>query len=492
MKKVLVLTGSAVLGSVVTLFFLYAIGSPIVDFSDKYDRSKESEFVSKTSYNGSAEGIAGVDFVDASAKVMSTVVHISTKTTIRASAVPPGMEMWQDFFGPQWQFPQQEQENVQQSSGSGVIVQKDGYIVTNNHVVNGADEITVTLHDKRTYTAKVIGTDPNTDIALIKIDADSLDVISFANSDAVKVGEWVLAVGNPFNLNSTVTAGIVSAKGRNINILKQKYAIESFIQTDAAINPGNSGGALTNAKGDLIGINTAIASPTGSYSGYGFAVPSNIVSKVIFDLKTYGVVQRGFLGVSIREIDSKLKDEKNLKNTDGVYVEALVEGGAGEKAGVKIGDIILEIDGIKVSSSSEIQEIVGRRAPGDQVAVKINRKGDLKSIDVILSNKDGEAKLTEKGTVDVVENLGISVENCDPKILKQLGKTSGVQVTDIESGTVQKHTGMRKGFVITKVDNQVIKDVAQFNDIMKNKKGGVMIEGVYPDAPGTFYYAFGM
>ena len=493
MKKILILTGSAVLGSVLTLFFLHLIGSPILDFSDSYGKSTNTDFIQHTSYSGSASGIAGADFVEASEKVMPTVVHISTKTTVRTSAYPPGMEMWQDFFGPQWQFPQQQQENVQQGSGSGVIVQKDGYIVTNNHVIKGADEITVTLHDKRSFTAKVIGSDPNTDIALIKIEADTLDVVQFANSDAVKIGEWVLAVGNPFNLNSTVTAGIVSAKGRNINILKQKYAIESFIQTDAAINPGNSGGALVNANGDLIGINTAIASPTGSYSGYGFAVPSNIVSKVIFDLKKYGVVQRGFIGVSIRELDSKLAEEKGLKVSDGVYVDALVEDGAGEKAGMKEGDIILEIDGIKVTSPSEIQEVIGRRSPGDAVSVKINRKGDEKTLDLVLTNNDGEEKISEKGAIDIIANLGITVENADAKILKKIGKASGVQVTNIESGAVQKHTSMQKGFVITKVDNQIIKDVKQFSEIMKNKNGGgVMIEGVYPDRPGTFYYAFGL
>ncbi len=492
MKKIVMFIGSAILGSLLTFGMVYFFGGHIPSISDTVVANSPSEFVQQTEYRGSASAFTGFDFTEASAKVMPTVVHIGTKTTVRSSAYPPGFELWQDFFGPQWQFPQQEKTDVREGSGSGVVVQKDGYIVTNNHVIKDADEITVTLHDRRSFTAKVIGTDPNTDLALIKIDADSLPVIQFANSDEVKVGEWVMAVGNPFNLNSTVTSGIVSAKGRNINIFKQKYAIESFIQTDAAINPGNSGGALTNAMGDLIGINTAIASPTGAYTGYGFAVPSNIVSKVIFDLKTYGVVQRGFIGVSIRQIDSKLADEKKLKVTEGAYVESLVENGAGDKAGVKIGDVIVEIDGIKITSPSEIQEIIGRRSPGDEVVIKVNRKGEIKTMNLVLTNKDGEKTLTEKGAIDVIANLGITVENADPKVLKKLNKTSGVQVTDIQSGVIQKHTSMRKGFIITKVDNQIIKDSAQFADIMKDKKGGVMIEGVYPDVPGTFYYAFGM
>ena len=281
MKNFFVLTGSAIVGSVMTIAILYAANPQVFQKSSDTIENEQPSIVRTASYSDSPNG--GTDFTEAAEKVMPTVVHISTKTTVRSSSYPQGLDLWQQFFGEGWDMPQKE--NVQQASGSGVIVQKDGYIVTNNHVVQGADEITVTLHDKREFTAKIVGTDPNTDLALIKIDANDLSPITFANSDEVKVGEWVLAVGNPFNLNSTVTAGIVSAKGRNINILRQKYAIESFIQTDAAINPGNSGGALTNANGDLIGINSAIASPTGSYTGYGFAVPSNLVSKVIYDLK---------------------------------------------------------------------------------------------------------------------------------------------------------------------------------------------------------------
>ena len=387
----------------------------------------------------------------------------------------------------------QAQPQVYQAYGSGVILSEDGYIVTNNHVVKGADEITVTLHDKREYTATVIGTDPNTDLALIKIDADDLTPINFANSDDVKVGEWCLAVGNPFNLNSTVTAGIVSAKGRNINILKQKYAIESFIQTDAAINPGNSGGALTNSAGDLIGINTAIASPTGSYTGYGFAVPSNIVSKVIYDLKKYGVVQRGFLGVSIRNMDSKLAEEKGYKVKDGVYVEAVTDNGAADKAGIKKGDVIRTIDGVQVTTSAELQEIIGRKTPGDVIKVGIVRDGHKDMVfDVHLTNKEGNESIISKEDQDVLNVLGITIKNADSKTLKKLNLSNGVEVVEVGEGVISKHTNMRKGFIITKVDNENVKDAEQFSKIMKGKSGGVMIEGVYTDVAGTFYYAFGM
>ena len=424
---------------------------------------------------------------------MPTVVHIETRVSVRTSAYPPGFDIWKEFFGPQWSIPQQEESNIRKGSGSGVIVSHDGYIATNNHVIQNADEIEVTLHDKRKFIAKVIGTDPNTDIALLKIEAEELIPITFANSDEVKVGEWVLAVGNPFNLNSTVTAGIVSAKGRNINILKQQYAIESFIQTDAAINPGNSGGALTNIHGDLVGINTAIASPTGSYSGYGFAVPSNIVSKVIYDLKTYGIVQRGFLGVSIREVDSKLAEEKKLHVNKGVYIDEIADKGAASKSKLQKEDVILAIDDIPVETTSEIQEIIGRRSPGDVVAVKIDRFGKEHTISVTLTNREGNVALTEKSSGDeIIATLGIRVTEADKKTLSKINKKYGLEVTEINDGLIRKHTSMRAGFIITQVDKTPITSVEQFTTIMKNKKGGVMIEGVYKDIPGTFYYAFGM
>lgn len=491
-KKIAIYVGAAFLGGVCTFLLLELNQSSKNNAAQNVSEKPLVTGVQQVSYSGIQSNGAPADFVEASAKVMPTVVHIATKTTVRASNSSPGMDFWQEFFGPGWQMPQQERSNVRQGAGSGVIVQSNGYIVTNNHVIQGVDEITVTLHDKQSFSATIVGSDPNTDIALLKIEAENLPVISFANSDNVRVGEWVLAVGNPFNLNSTVTAGIVSAKGRNINILQQKYAIEAFIQTDAAINPGNSGGALTNALGDLIGINTAIASPTGSYSGYGFAVPSNIVMKIINDLREYGIVQRGFMGISIRSIDADLVKSKSLKVHNGVFVEDVAPKGAAEKAGLKKDDVILSVDNITVNSVADLQEIIGRRAPGDQVNVLINRNGSEKTYTLVLTNKEGGENLTEKPTIDVLENLGISIKNADKKALIAAGKQSGVEVTAIQAGVIQKHTSMRVGFIITKVDNITIKDSEHFSEIMKNKSGGVMLEGVYSNVPGVFYYAFGM
>ncbi|MDA3883252.1 MAG: Do family serine endopeptidase [Bacteroidales bacterium] len=491
MKKIAVYLIPAILGSVFTLAIGYMVYPEVQQYKNDNVKSETTDFAHKVSYTSPASGTELIDFTETASQVMPTVVHIKTETTLRTGAYPPGYDIWQEFFGPHWNMPQQE--NIQHGAGSGVIVSDDGYIVTNNHVIQQADKIEVVLNNKQSYNAEVIGTDPNTDIALIKISAANLRPIKFANSDNVKVGEWVLAVGNPFNLTSTVTAGIVSAKGRNINILRQKYAIESFIQTDAAINPGNSGGALTNMHGDLVGINTAIASPTGSYSGYGFAVPANIVTKVIYDLKKYGLVQRGFIGVSIRDVDSKLIKEKDLAVSEGVFIADLLEKGAAAKAGLKKEDVIIEIDEIAVNSTSELQEIIGRRSPGDVVAVKINRNGTEKLIDVTLTNKDGNTTLTEKSESDgMVAQLGISLKEVDSAVLSELNISNGIQVKEIADGLIRKHTTMRDGFIITKLNNSNISDVEQFTELMKKQNGGILIEGVYPDVPGTFYYAFGM
>jgi len=490
MKKYIALIGTAVLGSAITLFSVFFFQSEILNVSDKTIQQSQASLAKQVVYNPSVGSTnLSTDFTAASAKITPAVVNISTKATVQNSAYPPGFEMWQEFFGPQLGH---QNPDVQLGTGSGVIVSSDGYIVTNNHVIEGADEIEITLNDNRSYTGTVIGTDPNTDIALVKVEADSLPTVLFANSDDVQVGEWVLACGNPFSLNSTVTAGIVSAKGRNINILRQRYAIESFIQTDAAINPGNSGGALVNEQGDLIGINTAIASPTGAYSGYGFAVPANIVSKVIYDLKTYGVVQRGFIGVSIRDVDSHLAETKKLSVVSGVYVDAIVEDGAADKAGMEAGDVILEVDGMKVQTTSELQEIIGRRTPGDAISIKIDRDGKQQMIKTTLTNKDGNMKITDKNNVDILANLGLELEKVSPKSLAKIGLDKGIQVTSILDGIIRKSTSMKKGFIITAVDGTAISSIEQFSEIMKKKSGGVMIEGVYPNNVGTYYYAFGM
>jgi serine protease Do len=328
---------------------------------------------------------APFDFTEAAAKTMSAVVHIRSKATPQQSSNNRmgDQDLWEFLYGRGGGF---GGGGVREGVGSGVIIRNDGYIVTNNHVVKDATELEVTLFDKKKYKATIVGTDPTTDLAVIKIEATELPILDLADSDEARVGEWVLAVGNPMNLTSTVTAGIVSAKGRNINLLdRNKAAIESFIQTDAAVNPGNSGGALVDVNGKLLGINVAIASETGSYTGYSFAIPANLVKKVVEDIVEYGAPQRGFLGVNIQDMDADLSKEKNINLTNGVYVDRVVEGGSAEKAGVKSGDVIVGINGKTIDTSAELQEMVGRGRPGDSFSLTVNRKGKNQNIDVRLT-----------------------------------------------------------------------------------------------------------
>lgn len=321
---------------------------------------------------------APVDFTEAAERSVEAVVHVKTKYYQQQQYVDP---FYQFFFGR----PQQSQQPSVMASGSGVILSDDGYIVTNNHVIEGARDIEVVLNDKRTYAAQLIGRDPNTDLALLKIEATNLPVITIGNSDDLKVGEWVLAVGNPFNLTSTVTAGIVSAKARSINILQADMKIESFIQTDAAVNPGNSGGALVNTKGELVGINTAIASQTGSYAGYAFAIPTAIMQKVVGDLRQFGSVQRALLGIRMMDINQEVKDHFGLESMEGVYVAEVVSGTAADKAGMKSGDVIVQVDGRSINSSNQLQEQIGRKNPGDQIVVLVRRGGRSLTLEVTLS-----------------------------------------------------------------------------------------------------------
>jgi serine protease Do len=319
-----------------------------------------------------------------------------------------------------------------------------------------------------------------------------LPALAFVNSDEVKVGEWVMAVGNPFNLNSTVTAGIVSAKGRNINILREQFAVESFIQTDAAINPGNSGGALVNLDGGLIGINTAIASPTGAYAGYGFAVPANIVSKVVEDLIQYGAVQRGVLGVMIRTVDGNLQKDKDLDVREGAYVDSLLANSAAGDAGIRPGDVIVSVDDMPTPTSPALQEAIARHRPGDEVVVTVNRKGKEKTFKVTLHNRVGNTELVVKEKTEVLNMLGADFETLDAGTAKELDLDGGVQLKALYAGKLRQQTTIREGFIITKVDGKKVKDVEELAAALEGKTGGVMLEGVYPDQAGTFYYAFGM
>ena len=382
--------------------------------STEFIESSNSSLQDVKARFASAHKAFETDFTVAADMTVHAVVHVTTKAPRQQRQSDFFSDpLFEFFFGPQQRGQRQQEEQgeaVPRGAGSGVIISKDGYIVTNNHVIEGATVIDVTLNNKKTYSAKLVGTDPSTDIALLKVDAKDLSYITFGNSDDVKVGEWVLAVGNPFNLTSTVTAGIVSAKARNLGIIgtdrygrrTEKISIESFIQTDAAINPGNSGGALVNTNGELIGINTAIASQTGSYAGYGFAVPSSIVQKVVTDIREHGVVQRALLGVSIKDISSELAKEKNLKTLNGAIVDDVVTDGAAEKAGIKKDDIINEINGVKVNSAAELQEQVSRYRPGDKITVGVVRNSKQLKLTANLKNADG--------TTDVVRNSDFTSE----------------------------------------------------------------------------------
>jgi S1-C subfamily serine protease len=385
-----------------------------------------------------------------------------------------------------WGRPMQPQQ--QESSGSGVIITEDGFIITNNHVVENAEKVEVTLNDNRNFPARVIGTDPSTDLALLKIEESKLPFIPYGNSDDLKVGEWVLAVGNPFNLTSTVTAGIVSAKGRNIGILPDQFKIESFIQTDAAVNPGNSGGALVNTRGELIGINSAIASNTGSYTGYSFAIPSNLVRKVIDDLAEFGNVQRGFIGVSIRDMDAKLAEERGLKVTQGVYVSGLTEGGAAASAGITEGDIIVRVGEVAVNSTPQLQEQIGRFRPGDKVNLTVIRNGKEQPFILTLRNREGETNLVKnEGPFNL---LGATFENAGKEEKQRLGLQGGVKVTKLTSGKLLT-SGVREGFIITSIDKKPVLNTEDLSNALKSKQGGVLLEGIYPNGLRA-YYGFGL
>jgi Do/DeqQ family serine protease len=495
MKRLTGMVLAAVLGSALTIggFLLLVNNNNTV----KIEHITGTPAVGTTYTVDNNGEIIPLDFKSVSKKVMPAVVHIRSTQLVKNrygnSRPDPYHEFFREFFGPQYRDNGRDRgPRARVGSGSGVIINKDGYIVTNNHVIANADDIEVTLNDNRTYKATVIGTDPSTDLALIQIKEKDLPYVPLVDSDNVEVGEWVIAVGNPFNLTSTVTAGIVSAKARNINILRDRSAIESFIQTDAAINPGNSGGALVNLQGGLIGINTAIASNTGSYTGYGFAVPSNIVNKVIEDLMKYGIVQRGYLGVSIRSVDAALAKEKELDVFEGVYINGVSENSGAEKAGIKEGDVIVKIDNTTIKSTAELLEKIGRHRPGDKVKVTINRFGNVKDIDVTLRNIDGETKIKEKKEINIIERLGIEIEDVSDEDAKKLDIEKGIRINKLKSGILKSKTSIKEGFIITKVDGRPVTTAKSLTKYLKNKKGGVMIEGIYDDYPGTYYYAFGL
>jgi len=446
--------------------------------------------------NISAPSGIETDFTIAAENSVNAVVNIASKTM--RSANNQSMDIFEYFFGNQGQTPRQQEPQI--GIGSGVIITPDGYIITNNHVIEGADEISVTLNDKSTYSAKVIGSDPNTDVALIKVEGKNLPTIPFGNSDELKVGEWVLAVGNPMNLTSTVTAGIVSAKGRNLGIIggnnygqkqnKSNLSIESFIQTDAAVNPGNSGGALVNLKGELVGINTAIISQTGSYAGYSFAIPVNIVARVVGDIKQFGSFQRAYLGVSIRDIDAEFAKDKNISVRDGVYIMSVEEKSGALEAGIKEGDVIIEINGVPVSKSSALQEQVSRYHPGDVITVKAKRGDKIHDFKVKLRNRQGGTETIKESGSEV---LGAAFGKVSEELKQQLNISYGIQVTGLTDGKF-KEAGVRKGFIILKINDQKVESVSDFEEIIKDvqhgskfDEQGVFIVGIYPNGKVSYY-----
>lgn len=471
--------GLGLIGGLLPLSIYWALQSnDLRPNSDEVLSSSKNGFAQQVNFNGLPPG--SESFVVASESSLNSVVHVTTKVVKTGFQRDPFSEF---FYGPG--AGGREFKQYGSGSGSGVIVSTDGYIVTNNHVIDDASEIEVILNDNSKYMAKIIGADPSTDIAVLKIEAKGLQAISLGNSDDVRVGEWVLAVGNPFNLTSTVTAGIISAKARNINLLANRNGnetppIESFIQTDAAVNPGNSGGALVNTKGELIGINTAIASQTGSYAGYSFAVPVNLVDKVMRDLIDFGIVQRGYLGVQIADITQEIKEKNKLPNTKGVYIAKVNEGGSAAKAGIKDESVILKIGSKEVNSVAELQEEIGKRRPGDKVSVTLREKTGTEQIkEIVLRNAEGETKLVSKEEIAKNVALGATFEILSSKEMKELNVSNGVRIKTLNAGKL-KSIGMEEGFIITKINNEAMSTIEQVTNKLNNTRGGVLIEFMTP------------
>lgn len=391
-------------------------------------------------------GAENIDFTSAAEKTLNSVVHV--KNTMLQTIKDPFAEFFYGQGNGTRQF-------SQIGTGSGVIISSDGYIVTNNHVINNATDIAVVLNNKKEYKAKIIGTDPTNDIALIKVDAKDLPYVTFGDSDHIKIGEWVLAVGNPYNLTSTVTAGIISAKGRDLD---GNGSVDSFIQTDAAVNPGNSGGALVNTRGELIGINTAISSMTGSFVGYSFAVPSNIAKKVIEDLMEFGNVQRAVLGVVGGELDGKIAENLDVKNTEGFYISEVSEGSGAAKAGLKPKDIIIQLDGNKISTFSDLTGFLRTKRPNDKVQVTFLRGNDQKTVEVLLS----------KNEISKVSTLGLELKNLNNTELKKLKIENGVKVSNILNKELLSY-GVKKGYIITEINNKKVYSVDDVNDMISAK-----------------------
>lgn len=464
------------------------------------DNSAAPHYANYNNTNGGAPA----DFTFAAEQTLPKVVHIRVSKKVREQVFNPfgGSQIPEEFqrffFGPNGNRhggndsdDDSMEEFNQEGAGSGVIISPDGYIVTNNHVAAGADEMEVSLYDKRTFKAKLVGADPSTDIALLKIDAKDLPAIQFTNSDELRVGQWVVAVGNPFDLESTVTAGIVSAKGRSININADKAPIEAFIQTDAAVNPGNSGGALVNLNGELAGINSAIASPTGTYAGYSFAVPANLVAKVIEDLRQYGVAQRAFLGAKVRTINGDFAKEKSLGVNQGVWIDEVTPNSAAEKAQLQKGDVVTKINDQAVNDAPALIEQIGRHRPGDQLTLTYLRGGKVHSTTVTLKNANGNTETVTKNPTLALGALGADFEPLTSKELDKSGLANGVRVAKLRDGKL-RNAGIREGFIIVNISNRPVSSADDIQRILDEHTGsGILLEGKYPGQDEMQYIGFG-
>ena len=474
--------------NLITMFFVAVCGGIIAVFA--YTKiidypTGSSNVASATPYHLTAlesQNIRDVSYPDltyAAEKTVHCVVHVKIKST-QTRLSGSGNPFYDFFYGYR-----KERVPVEAFVGSGVIISADGYIVTNNHVIERADEVEVSLNDKRVLSAKVIGTDPNSDLALLKVEETGLPYLEYGDADALRVGEWVLAVGNPYNLTSTVTAGIVSAKARQLGIISAELGIESFIQTDAAINPGNSGGALVNTRGELVGINTVIISRTGDYSGNAFAIPVSIVQKVIVDLKEFGYVQRALLDANIQPIDDKFAKEKGIK-VEGIYVASVVENGGAAVAGIKEGDVITAINGVTVNSIAEWQEQLSKYRPNDQVNVTVTRDKKTQQFNVTLHNIEGTTQILRGDPSNSI--FGAKFEEVSRRDKQNLGINSGIKIKDVGDGKFSE-AGIRNGFIITAVNDKPVNSVKDIQAIFNavESKGRILINGIYPNGQVTYY-----
>ncbi len=436
-----------------------------------------------TLYTSSAPSTEYPDLTYAAESAVKAVVSIDCTIEVQGQTYTDPFSF---FFGTPENYGGGKREA--HSGGSGVIISSDGYIVTNNHVIDGAKKLKVKLPDGRVFDASIIGSDPGTDVALIKIDAENLPTIPFGSSDDLRLGEWVLAIGYPMDLQSTITAGIVSAKARTLGAIDNRYGIEAFIQTDAAVNPGNSGGALVNSRGELVGINTIIKTSTGSYMGYSFAVPESIVRKIVVDLKESGVVQRAVLGLSFRAIDQQFVDQMGeqtgIDTIGGIYVASVAEDGAASKAGIRKGDVITHIEDVEINDNATLLEQIGKRRPGDKVRITIRRGDRPSTLMVTLQNRAGETTLLESGTVDAAELLGGKLVNASTSLCRQLDIRGGIQVQKVTDNGLLQRARVREGFVITHINDREVYSVDDLDKITTKIRS---IDGIYPNGRASSY-----